>query len=101
MLPLTSIASTRSSGASSLDDARDRLLDAVLDDLEILLLQPAHELPAVRDDHRHEHGVGADLLGVPEILREDGGPQMASVRELGHRADVLAAHHFARIPRAI
>src|SRR5437762_484664 len=73
---------------------------AVLDDLEILLFQPAHELPAMGDDDRNEHGVGAHAFGVAEIRGVDAAGELAALGQRRNHADVMAADHVARIPGA-
>ena len=78
--------------------AGDRLLHAILVDLEVLLLQAAHELAALGHDDRHQHGIGADLLGVAEILGADVLDEPASVGQRRDHADVMAANHPAGIP---
>ena len=67
MLPLMSMASTRSSGESSLTTRGQRLRHAILEDREILLLQPADELPVVGDDDGHQDGLDAGLFRVAKV----------------------------------
>ena len=82
------------------DQAGDRLAHAVLEDLEILLLQPAHELAAVGHDQRHQHRLGADPLRVAEILGAQVVDQPPAVRQRRDDPDVMAAHDVAGLEDA-
>ena len=80
--------------------AGDRLLHAVLGNLEILRLQPAHELPVVGHDHRDQHRIGADPFREAEILGPDVVGQPAAVGEVDDDPHVMGAHDVAWIPGA-
>ncbi len=80
--------------------AGNRLRHAVLVDLEVLLLQAAHELASVGHDDRHQHGIGADLLRVAEILRADVVHEPAAVGQRRDHPNVMTANDTARVPGA-
>ena len=81
-------------------EARDALLHTVFRNLEILRLQPADELAALRHDHRHEDGLGADVLRKSEILRIEVVRQPAAARQRRDDPHVVPAHDLAGIPVA-
>ncbi len=81
--------------------AGDVLLDAVLDDFEIVLLQSADELAAVRDDHRHQHGVGANAArcSLRSLVMTLSFSWLPSAKR-GDNADVVVADDVAGIEPA-
>ena len=100
MLPLMSMASTRSSGESSLTRAAIGCATPSSKTSKSWRLQPADELPAVGDDDGHEHGIDPGLLHVPELLRAHVVDEPVAVGERRHHANVMAAHDRTRIPGA-
>ena len=71
MLPLMSMASTRSSGLSSLAERGHLLRDSVLEDLEVALAKTLDEASAIGDDDRNEDGFDLRALRIAQVFRAD------------------------------